>query len=56
MIDVEIPATDGREITLTRYSEPSVELRLLLAKRKLQLPDQPSPKITAAATQITAAP
>ncbi len=56
MIDIEIPTTDGREIRLTRYSEPSAELRLLLAKLKLQLPEQPSPKITAAATQITAAP
>lgn len=55
MIDIEIPTTDGREIRLTRYSEPSVELRLLLAKLKLRLPDQPSPKITAAATQISTA-
>jgi len=55
MIDIEIPTTDGREITLTRFSESNAELRLLLAKLKLQLPDQPSPKITAAATQVTAA-
>ncbi len=54
MIDIAIPTTDGREIKLTRYSEPSAELRLLLAKLKLQLPDQPSPKITAAVTQTTA--
>jgi hypothetical protein len=51
MIDIAIPTTDGREINLTRYSEPEVELRLLLDKLRLQLPAQPSPTITAAATR-----
>jgi hypothetical protein len=51
MIDIEIPTTDRREIKLTRYSEPEAELRLLLEKLRLQLPAQPSPKITAAATR-----
>jgi len=51
MIDIEIPTTDGREIRLTRYSEPEAELRLILDKLRLQLPAQPSPKITAAATR-----
>lgn len=51
MIDIEIPTTDGRQIKLTRYSEPEAELRLLLEKLRLQLPAQPSPKITAAATR-----
>jgi transposase len=51
MIDIEIPTTDGRQIKLTRYSEPEADLRLLLEKLRLQLPAQPSPKITAAATQ-----
>jgi hypothetical protein len=46
MIDIEIPTTDGRHITLTRYTEPEAELRLLLQKLKLELPAQPSPKIT----------
>jgi hypothetical protein len=36
-------------IKLTRRSEPEVELKLLLDKLKLELPVQPSPKITAAA-------
>ena len=49
LIDIEIPTTDGREIKLTRRSEPEVELKLLLDKLKLELPAQPSPKITAAA-------
>ena len=48
MIDVHLPTTDGRELVLTRYTEPEPELRLLLEKLKLELPAQPPPKITAA--------
>jgi hypothetical protein len=47
MIDLYVPTTDGRELLLTRYTEPEPELRLLLHKLKLKLPDQPRPKITA---------
>jgi hypothetical protein len=47
MIDVHIPTTDGRELLLTRHTEPEPELRLLLDKLKLELPAQPPPKITA---------
>ena len=49
MIDVHLPATDGRELILTRYTEPEPELSLLLKKLKLELPAQPPPKITASA-------
>jgi hypothetical protein len=48
MIDVHIPTTDGRELLLTRYTEPDPELRLLLDKLKIPLPEQPPPKISAA--------
>lgn len=48
MIDVHVPTTDGRELTLTRYTQPEPELQLLLEKLKLALPPQPPPKITAA--------
>ena len=48
MIDVEIPTADGRMITLTRYTEPEAELKLLLERLHLELPAQPPPKITAA--------
>jgi hypothetical protein len=48
MIDVHLPTTDGRELVLTRYTEPEPELRLLLQKLKLELPAQPPPRITAA--------
>jgi transposase len=48
MIDVHVPTTDGRELTLTRYTQPEPELKLLLGKLQIALPPQPPPKITAA--------
>jgi hypothetical protein len=48
MIDVHLPTTDGRELVLTRYTQPEPELSLLLKKLRLELPAQPPPKITAA--------
>jgi hypothetical protein len=47
MIDLHVPTTDGRELLLTRYTEPEPELALLLDKLKLKLPAQPRPKIAA---------
>ena len=47
MIDVHLPTTDGRKIVLSRYTQPEVELRMLLDQLKLSLPQQPPPKITA---------
>jgi hypothetical protein len=47
MIDVYVPTTDGRELSLTRYTQPEPELKLLLEKLKLTLPAQAPPKITA---------
>ena len=35
MIDVHVPTTDGRELSLTRYTQPEPELKLLLDKLKL---------------------
>jgi transposase len=49
MIDVHVPTTDGRELVLTRYTEPEPELTLLIDKLRLELPAQPPPKITAEA-------
>jgi hypothetical protein len=54
MIDVHLPTTDGRQIILTRTTQPEPELRLLLDKLKLELPPQPPPKISA--VQATSAP
>lgn len=53
MIDVYVPTTDGRELSLTRYTQPEPELKLLLDKLKLTFPAQAPPKITA--TEVTRA-
>ena len=53
MIDVEIPTTDGRTITLTRHTEPEPELKLLLERLQLELPAQPPPKITTTQVETT---
>ena len=46
MIDVHLPTTDGRELLLTRYTQPEPELQLLIQQLKLSLPPQPPPRIT----------
>jgi transposase len=48
MVDVKLPTTDGRELTLSRYTQPEVEHRMLLEQLRLELPRQPPPKITTA--------
>jgi transposase len=53
MVDGHVPTTDGRELLLTRYTQPEPELTLLLHKLKLELPPQPPPKISAATPNIT---
>jgi len=47
MLDVHLPTTDGREIILSRHTQPEKDLQLLLDQLKLTLPEQPPPKITA---------
>jgi transposase len=47
MIDVYLPTTDGRELLLTRYTQPEPELQLLIHQLKLDLPPQPPPRIAA---------
>ena len=56
MIDVYVPTTDGRELSLTRYTQPEPELKLLLDKLKLSLPAQAPPKISAAHAAAAATP
>ena len=48
MIDVHLPTTDGREVLLTRYTQPEPELKLLLDQLGYKLPAQPPPRITTA--------
>ena len=47
MVDVHVPTTDGRELVLSRYTQPEPEHRVLLDLLRLALPAQPPPKITA---------
>jgi len=47
MVDVLLPTTDGRQLILTRYTQPEPEHRVLLDQLNLQLPGQPPPRITA---------
>jgi transposase len=55
MVDVKLPTTDGRELTLSRYTQPEAEHRMLLEHLRLELPRQPPPKITAALVTTKAA-
>ena len=45
LLDVHLPTTDGREIVLTRHTHPEKDLQLLLSELKIELPQQPPPKI-----------
>jgi hypothetical protein len=45
MLDVHLPTTDGREIVLSRYTQPEREVCLLLEHLKLTLLEQAPPKI-----------
>jgi hypothetical protein len=49
MIDVHLPTTDGRQLCLTRYTQPELEFQILIQQLKLQLPLQPPPRITTVA-------
>jgi transposase len=55
MVDVHLPTTDGRELTLSRYTQPEAEHRMLLDQLRLHLPGQPPPKITATQAKQTTA-
>ncbi|MBR4251495.1 MAG: hypothetical protein IKQ15_04240 [Kiritimatiellae bacterium] len=46
MVDVILPTTDGRTITLPRHIEPREDTALLLAQLDLTLPAQPPPKVS----------
>ena len=47
MVDVHVPTTDGRELVLSRYTQPEPDHRMLLDLLRLKLPEQPPPKISA---------
>jgi hypothetical protein len=47
MLEVSFPTTDGRCLTMPRYTEQSQEVALLLYQLQLSLPNQPPPRISA---------
>jgi transposase len=47
MLDVHFPTTDGRTLILSRYTELNADQKILVKQLKLDLPDQPPPRITA---------
>ncbi len=46
MVDVHLPTTDGRHITLSRYTQPEKDQLILLQQMHMDLPAQPPPKIS----------
>jgi hypothetical protein len=49
MIDIHLPTTDGRELLLTRHTQPEPELQILIRQLKLHWPPQLPLKIATAA-------
>lgn len=49
MVDVQLPTSDGRELVLSRYTQPEKDQQLLLQQLKLTLPEQLPPKLNAKA-------
>jgi len=47
MIDIWIPTVDQRWLILPRYTQPSSDTKLLIEKLRLELPNQPPPRLTA---------
>ena len=45
MIDVHLPAEDGRRFILPRYTQPEKDAAALLAQLGLTLPQQPAPRL-----------
>lgn len=48
-----LPTADGRELTLSRYTQHDADQRMLLEHLQLILPGQSTPKITAAQVKQT---
>ena len=53
MVDVVMPTTDGRIVTLPRYVEPKKDVAILLDRLGLTLPAQPPPKVSSCLADTT---
>jgi transposase len=51
MVDVGIPTTDGRWLTMPRHTQPEAQHKMILEKLGLSLPPQPPPRISAGQVQ-----
>lgn len=45
MLDIHMPTTDGRELRMSRHTQPLPEHQMILEKLNLKLPEQPKPRI-----------
>ncbi len=45
LIEIWLPTTDGRWLIMPRYTQPEKDQRILLEKLRLNLPEQPPPRI-----------
>jgi len=52
MLDVWLPTTDGRWLVMPRFTQPEADQAILLHKLKLELPQQPPPRIKARAPEF----
>ena len=56
MLDVHVPLADGRELVMSRYTQPEAEPRLVLEKLGWELPPPPPPRIRRAQIPALAKP
>ena len=56
MLDVHFPTTNGRTLVMSRYTELNADQKLLIKQLRLNLPSQPPPRITPAATALSTSP
>lgn len=52
MLDVWLPTTDGRWLVMPRFTQPEADQAILLHKLKLELPQQPPPRIKSRAAEF----
>jgi transposase len=52
MLEVWLPTTDGRWLVMPRFTQPEADQAILLYKLKLELPQQPPPRIKSRAPEF----
>jgi len=53
-VDVPLPTTDGRELVMSRYTQPEPAHKVLLDQLRLSLPEQPAPRIASTHAEAVA--